>query len=58
MRRPSPTNWTREYRALLHQTSRTYCEMRSPSPLIEPKCTEPYNTKPVEPMENEEALPT
>ena len=30
--------------------------MRRPSPLIEPKCTEPYYTKAVEPIGNEEAF--
>ena len=51
MRRPSPANWPQVNRALLHQTSRTYWEMRRPTLLIEPKCTEPYYTKPVELIE-------
>ena len=47
----SPTIRTKEYRALLHQTSRTYWEMRRPSSLIKPKCTGPYYTKPIQPIE-------
>ena len=54
MKRP-PANWPQVYRALLHQTSRTYREIQIYSvqmdPPIEPKCTEPYYTKPVEPVE-------
>ena len=38
------------YIFLLHQTSISYWEMRRPSLVIEPKCTEPYNTIPVEPI--------
>ena len=38
-------NWAQVYRALLHQTSITYWEMRRCSPLIDPKCTEAYYTK-------------
>ena len=37
-----PTDWAQVYRALLHQ--------RGPPLLIEPKCTETYYTKPVEPI--------
>ena len=32
--------------------------MRRPFPANQPQSTDPYYTKPVEPMENEEALPT
>ena len=51
MRTPFPANQPQVYRALLHQTSITYLEMRRPSPLIEPKFIEPYYTKPVKPIE-------
>ena len=50
-----PANWPQVYRALLHQTSTTYWEIRpypvqmnpqtGPTQLIEPKCTEPSYTK-------------
>ena len=53
MRRPSPTNWPQVYRALLHHISRTYSEIQTypvqmdDPPLIYPKSTAPYYTKPV-----------
>ena len=47
---PYPANQPQVYRALLHQTSRTYWEIRRPL-LIKPKCTQPYYTKPVKPIE-------
>ena len=49
--RPYTANPAQVYRALLHQTSITYWKMRRPSPLIEPKCTESYYTKPVDSIE-------
>ena len=56
MKRPFPINCPQVYRSLLHQTSITYWEMRPypvqmDPPLIEPKCTEHYYTKPVKPIE-------
>ena len=60
--RPYWANQPHMYRALLHQTSITYWEMRpypvqmdppqaDPTQLINPKHTEPSYTKPVEPIE-------
>ena len=48
--RPSPTNWPQVYRFLLKQTSINYWEMRRPFPANQPQSTDPYYTKPVEPI--------
>ena len=58
-----PAKWAQVYRALLHQNSRTYREMRPypvqmNPPLIKPNCTEPSYTKPVEPIEKWGGPPT
>ena len=62
MRRPSPTNWAQVYRALLHQTSMNLLRHMHINPVqmdppIEPKCTKPCDTKPVEPIEKYRPYP-
>ena len=52
-----PFSQTQMYRALLHQTSRAYWKWQGSPLLIELKHTEAYYTKPVEPIENDKALP-